>query len=67
VNVEWCDMKDWKKIANALAPGIPEADLAPMLAPLDKLETAFRPLAQSLEVHDEMAVIYTKPLEDTVE
>ncbi len=38
-------MKNWKLIAAALAPDIPEPELARIEPPLDALEAAFRPLA----------------------
>jgi hypothetical protein len=41
-------MKDWKGIAKAAAPDIPEADVHRILAPLDALEAAFRPLVKNL-------------------
>jgi hypothetical protein len=37
-------MRDWKRIAAALAPEIPEADLARVIPALDALEAVFRPL-----------------------
>jgi hypothetical protein len=37
-------MRDWKRIAAALAPNIPEADLARVIPALDALEAVFRPL-----------------------
>jgi len=37
-------MRDWKRIAAALAPDIPEADLARVIPALDALEAVFRPI-----------------------
>ena len=57
-------MKNWKAIAIALDAGIPEADLPRVTAPLDSLETAFRPLVATLGPGDEAAPVVTKLLED---
>jgi hypothetical protein len=59
--------KDWKIIAQGLSLEIPEADLARTVAPLNALETAFRPLAASLTPDIDISVIYTKSLEDSAE
>jgi hypothetical protein len=40
-------MTDWKKLASALDPPIPAADLEKIIPALEALEAAFRPL-QSL-------------------
>jgi hypothetical protein len=37
-------MTDWKKLAAALDPPIPPADLEKIVPVLEALETAFRPL-----------------------
>jgi hypothetical protein len=37
-------MRDWKQIAAAFAPDIPEADLARVIPALDALEGVFRPI-----------------------
>lgn len=49
------DMKDWKAIAKAVAPEIPAGDIARIVAPLDALEAAFRPLVKDLPVDWEPA------------
>jgi hypothetical protein len=41
-------MKDWKAIAKAAAPEIPEADVQRIVAPLNALEAAIRPLVKEL-------------------
>ena len=41
-------MRDWKAIAKAAAPEIPAADVNRIVAPLDALEAAFRPLVKDL-------------------
>jgi hypothetical protein len=49
-------MTDWKALA--VARGIPSTDIERIIAPLTALETAFRPLAQSLTPAMEPATIY---------
>ncbi len=51
--------RDWKRIAEGLQLGIPEADLDRITAVLDALEAAFRPLAASLPFEVEPAVIFS--------
>ena len=51
-------MTDWKKIAAALDPPIPVADLEQIALVLETLEEAFRPLRESLP-HD--ADVWTGP------
>lgn len=41
-------MTDWKKIASALEPEIPAADIEKVAPVLDALEAAFRPLRASI-------------------
>jgi hypothetical protein len=41
-------MTDWKKIAAALDPPIPAADVEKLAPVLEALEEAFRPLQKSL-------------------
>jgi hypothetical protein len=41
-------MREWKAIAKAAAPEIPAGDLDRIVAPLDALEAAFRPLVKDL-------------------
>jgi len=50
--------KDWKKIARGNRLEIPEADLERILATLDGLEAAFRPLARGLPQDSEPASIF---------
>ncbi|HXG32752.1 MAG TPA: hypothetical protein VNJ11_05260 [Bryobacteraceae bacterium] len=50
--------RDWKRIAEGLQLGIPEADLDRITAVLDALEAAFRPLAASIPFELEPAVIF---------
>ena len=49
-------MKDWTRIAAALAPDIPAADAAKAAAPLEALEAVFRPLVTDLPPDLEPAV-----------
>ena len=49
-------MTDWKTLA--LARGIPAEDVDRIIAPLEALETSFRPLTRSLNAAMEPAVIY---------
>ena len=51
-------MNDWKKLAAALDPPIPEADVERIASVLDALETAFRPIQRSLTPD---AVLWTGP------
>jgi len=41
-------MTDWKKIAAALEPAIPGADIEKIVPVLEALEAAFRPLQTSI-------------------
>ena len=41
-------MTDWRKIAAALDPPIPAADIEKIVPTLDALEAAFRPLQQTI-------------------
>jgi hypothetical protein len=47
-------MTDWKKIAAALDPPIPEADVERLLPVMDALENAFRPLQQTLTAESDV-------------
>ncbi len=49
---------DWKTLAAARRLDIPEADLDRLVAPLDGLERAFRPLAPAIPHDVEPAVIF---------
>jgi hypothetical protein len=42
------NMTNWKKIAGALDPPIPEADIEKLLPVMEALEKAFRPLQKTL-------------------
>jgi hypothetical protein len=50
-------MRNWKQIAAALAPEIPEADLARVIPALDALEAVFRPLMHRAPHETEPAYI----------
>ncbi len=50
-------MKDWNAIAAAAGIDIPPADIARIVKPLEGLEAAFRPLADSLTFADEPATL----------
>jgi hypothetical protein len=42
--------KDWSAVARAVAPDIPADAVERYVAPLDGLESSFRPLARSLDL-----------------
>lgn len=50
-------MKDWRRLAEALNLGIPEADLERLERPLEALEASFRPLVASLPLETEPAYL----------
>jgi hypothetical protein len=52
-------MKDWKKIAQASGLAIPEPDLERVAGPLNTLETAFRPLLESIGPETQLAVTFS--------
>ena len=41
-------MTNWKNVATSLDPPIPEKDIEKLLPIMEALETAFRPLQQSI-------------------
>jgi hypothetical protein len=47
-------MTDWKKIAAALDPPIPEPDIEKLLPVMETLEAAFRPLQRTLTPEDDV-------------
>jgi hypothetical protein len=51
-------MKNWSAIAAAAGLDLPAAELERITRPLDGLETAFRPLAESLGFDDESAIVF---------
>jgi len=51
-------MKNWKKVAEASELLIPEPDLDRITAPLEALETAFRPLTKTIPDDVEPAVSF---------
>jgi hypothetical protein len=51
-------MKDWNGIVTASGFQIPAEDVGRIVKPLDSLEAAFRPLADSLTFADEPAAIF---------
>jgi hypothetical protein len=51
-------MPDWKRLAAALDPPIPESDVEEIAPVLDALEAAFRPLQRSLPPD---AIMWTRP------
>lgn len=57
-------MRDWKLLAQALAPDIPETERDRILPPLDGLEAAFRPLAAGIPGEVEPAVVFFCPSEE---
>ena len=50
-------MKDWTALAAASGIEIPPAEIARIVKPLESLEDAFRPLANSLTIDDEPALL----------
>lgn len=52
-------MPDWKKAAQALDLGIPEAQLEAITPTLDAVLGAFRPLPASLTPEDDPAPLFT--------
>ena len=52
-------MKDWSALAAAGGHDIPPGDIERIVKPLDGLEQAFRPLADSLTYADEPAVFFS--------
>ena len=53
--------RDWKAVARALAPDIPEAEVERIAPALDALETAFRPLAAEIPHETEPAGLFFFP------
>ena len=51
-------MKDWNGLVSASGFDIPAEDVARIVKPLESLEAAFRPLAESLTFMDEPASIF---------
>jgi hypothetical protein len=51
-------MKNWTKIAEAMRPEIPAADLERIAPPLEALEAAFRPLTARIPLDVEPAVVF---------
>ena len=51
-------MKDWKLTSKAWNLPIPDDELEKITPALNGLEAAFRPLAESLRIEDESALIY---------
>lgn len=60
-------MADWQTIAQALALGIPEADLSRTVEPLAGLEPVFQRLAASVAPSDEPAVVFDPGTEDVAQ
>ncbi len=58
--------RDWKAVAGALAPDIPETDLDRITPALDALEAAFRPLAAEIPHETEPAVVFFCPAEKSL-
>lgn len=57
--------RDYRKLAAALAPDIPEAELEGVVKPLDSLEAAYRPLVAQLADETEPAYTLSLPTEWT--
>lgn len=56
-------MTDWKLLVPALGLDIPAEDIARVTAPLDALETAFRPLTAGLPLELEPSLAFECPEE----
>jgi hypothetical protein len=54
-------MKDWHKISDGLASGIPTAQIDTIRPTLDALEKLFRPLAATLTPEDDTATPFSSP------
>ena len=57
--------RDYRKLAAALAPDIPQAELDGVIKPLESLEASFRPLVAQLADETEPAYTLTLPTEWT--
>ncbi len=57
-------MRNWKAIAEALAPDIPQEQIARIQPPLDALEAAFRPIAHTAPHETEPAYVLLVARED---
>ena len=57
--------RDYRKLAAALAPDIPAAELDRVIQPLESLEAAFRPLTAQIADETEPAYTLTLPTEWT--
>jgi len=57
--------RDYSKLAAALAPDIPQAELDGVIKPLESLEASFRPLVAQLADETEPAYTLTLPTEWT--
>ena len=56
-------MSDWKKIAEGLNAGIPDAQLETIRPALDGLEKLFHPLTLTLEPEDDIATPFAPEIE----
>lgn len=57
-------MRDYRKLAAALLPALPPEEVNRVIAPLDSLEVAFRPIAERIPHETEPAVQFVPPPED---
>lgn len=55
--------RDYKALARALAPDIPEESLPGVTGPLEQLEDLFRPLAKEIDAETEPATVLVLPTE----
>lgn len=57
-------MADWKKLAEALHTGIPDAQIETIRPTLDGLEKLFQPLTLTLQPEDDIATPFVAEMEE---
>jgi hypothetical protein len=56
-------MADWKKIAEGLGTGIPDAQIETIRPTLDALEKSFQPMVMTLHPEDDIATPFAPEIE----
>jgi len=56
-------MADWKKIADGLGAGIPDAQIETIRPTLDALEKLFQPMAATLRPEDDIATPFAPEID----